>query len=92
MKKAAENGKKNGSSKKSGPEDLYNFETSGEDFLIVGIGASAGGVRALREFLQYVPRDSGSAYVMILHLSPDYDSKLAEILQNSAPIPVRQVK
>ncbi len=53
---------------------------TGEDFLIVGIGASAGGIQALKEFFQNVPADSGMAYVVILHLSPNHDSRLAEIL------------
>ena len=61
-------------------------------FLIVGIGASAGGIQALREFFQNVPEKSGIAYVVILHLSPDHDSKLAEVLQATTNIPVRQVK
>lgn len=63
-----------------------------DEFLIVGIGASAGGIRALQEFFEHVPADSGMAYVVILHLSPDYDSKLAEVLQSVAAIPVLQVK
>jgi two-component system CheB/CheR fusion protein len=59
---------------------------------IVGLGASAGGIEALREFFSHVEADSGAAYVVILHLSPDHDSQLAEVLQNSAAIPVTQVK
>ena len=58
---------------------------------IVGIGASAGGVEALTHFFEQVPADSGMAYVVILHLSPDYDSQLAQILQGVTPIPVSQV-
>ena len=64
---------------------------SGSDFLIVGIGASAGGVQALRTFFENVPADSGAAYVVILHLSPDHDSRLTEILQSVSKIPVEQV-
>jgi two-component system, chemotaxis family, CheB/CheR fusion protein len=59
---------------------------------IVGIGASAGGIEALRAFFARVNPDSGAAYVVILHLSPDHDSQLAQVLQNSAPIPVTQVR
>jgi two-component system, chemotaxis family, CheB/CheR fusion protein len=62
------------------------------DFLIVGIGASAGGVQALKEFFEQVSADSGVAYVVILHLSPDHDSRLAEVLQTVAQIPVEQVR
>jgi two-component system CheB/CheR fusion protein len=60
-------------------------------FFIVGIGASAGGIQALQEFFRNVPADSNMAYVVILHLSPDHDSKLAEVLQQAAKIPVSQV-
>ncbi|MBW3127766.1 CheR family methyltransferase [Hymenobacter profundi] len=60
-------------------------------FLIVGLGASAGGIQALREFFQRVPADSDIAYVVILHLSPDHDSQLAQVLQTAAHIPVMRV-
>jgi two-component system CheB/CheR fusion protein len=59
--------------------------------LVVGLGASAGGIEALRTFFAHVPPRSGAAYVVILHLSPDHDSKLAEVLQTVAAIPVTQV-
>ena len=60
-------------------------------FLVTGIGASAGGIQALSEFFTNVPADSGIAYVVILHLSPDHDSQLANVLQHVTTIPVRQV-
>lgn len=61
------------------------------DFLIVGLGASAGGIQALKDFFEQVPADSGIAYVVILHLSPDHDSKLAQVLQTVSRIPIAQV-
>jgi two-component system CheB/CheR fusion protein len=63
----------------------------GHKLLVVGLGASAGGIEALRSFFAHVPPKSGAAYVVILHLSPDHDSKLAEVLQTTASIPVTQV-
>ncbi|HKY27001.1 MAG TPA: chemotaxis protein CheB [Pyrinomonadaceae bacterium] len=66
-------------------------ETTGK-FLIVGLGASAGGIHALKEFFTQVPEDSGIAYVVILHMSPEHESKLAEILQSASSIPVTQVR
>ncbi|MDQ2746278.1 MAG: PAS domain S-box protein [Acidobacteriota bacterium] len=72
-------------------EDLPGNPVAPEDFLIVGIGASAGGIKALKSFFGQVPADSGMAYVVILHLSPDHDSQLAAILQTTAAIPVAQV-
>jgi len=63
-----------------------------DEFPIVGIGASAGGIQALKTFFENVPAKSGLAYVVVLHLSPHYESKLAEVLQTSAAIPVSQVR
>lgn len=60
-------------------------------FLVVGIGASAGGIQALKKFFEHVPANSGIAYVVILHLSPTHDSKLAEVIRLSSKIPVQQV-
>jgi two-component system, chemotaxis family, CheB/CheR fusion protein len=59
--------------------------------LIVGIGASAGGIRALQAFFGRVAPASNSAYVVVLHLSPEHDSKLAQVIQAVTPMPVTQV-
>ena len=58
---------------------------------VVGIGASAGGLAALRQFFRHMPAENGMAFVVILHLSPDYDSNLASILQQSTAMPVVKV-
>ena len=58
---------------------------------VVGLGASAGGIKALKDYFARVPPQSGAAYAVILHLSPDHDSRLAEVLQTTAPMPVTQV-
>ena len=62
-----------------------------EPFLVVGLGASAGGIGVLKEFFRHVPATTGNAYVVILHLSPEHESLLSEILQTVATIPVAQV-
>ena len=59
--------------------------------VVVGLGGSAGGVTALRDFFANVRADSGQAFVVVLHLSPDHESRLAEVLQSVAAIPVSQV-
>ncbi|WP_339651874.1 chemotaxis protein CheB [Halopseudomonas pelagia] len=56
--------------------------------LIVGIGASAGGLEAFTAFFEHLPPDSGMAFVLVQHLSPDHESALTEILGRVAPIPV----
>ena len=58
---------------------------------VVGIGASAGGLAALKIFLEHVPQDSGLAFVVVVHLSPDHESHLAELLQPHVRFPVEQV-
>lgn len=56
--------------------------------LIVGIGASAGGLEAFKAFFGSMPVDSGMAFVLVQHLSPDHTSMLAEILARLTPMPV----
>jgi two-component system CheB/CheR fusion protein len=58
---------------------------------VVGIGASAGGLAALRKFFSRVPEDTGLAFVVVVHLAPDHESHLAEVLQPAAKLPVQQV-
>lgn len=71
--------------------DTANIKPAPGEFLIAGLGASAGGIQAFQEFFQQVPSKSGIAYVVILHLSPDHDSRLAQVLQNITKMPVKQV-
>jgi two-component system CheB/CheR fusion protein len=66
-------------------------KANSEDLFIVGIGASAGGIKALQDFFKQVPATSGIGYVVILHLSPDHDSKLAELLQQTTKMRVTKV-
>ena len=54
--------------------------TGASGHLIVGIGASAGGLDAFRAFFSRMPVDSGMAFVLVQHLDPDYKSALAEII------------
>ncbi len=56
--------------------------------LVVGIGASAGGLEAFQAFFVHLPPDTGMAFVLVQHLSPDHESALTEILARTAPIPV----
>lgn len=58
---------------------------------VVAIGASAGGLAALKILLATIPTDSGAAYVVVVHLSPEHDSHLAELLQPHATVPAQKV-
>jgi two-component system CheB/CheR fusion protein len=58
---------------------------------ICGIGASAGGLEALKKFFAAVPEDLGLAYVVIVHLAPDRKSELSAIIAGWTSMPVIQV-
>src|SRR6185437_15232361 len=66
-------------------------KSSKSDPTVIGIGASAGGLQAIRTFLNHVPAESGLAFVVVVHLLPDHESHLAELLQPHVPFPVQQV-
>lgn len=59
---------------------------------IVGIGASAGGLSALKRFFAEVPADTGAAFVVVVHMDPDRESNMEEVLQACANLRVEQVK
>ncbi len=61
-------------------------------FPIVGIGASAGGLEALEQFIQNVPPDSGIACVIVQHLDPTHKGILPELLQRHTTMRVLQVR
>ncbi|HTQ58348.1 MAG TPA: chemotaxis protein CheB [Bryobacteraceae bacterium] len=58
---------------------------------VVGIGASAGGLNALKRFFDHVPADSGMAFVVVVHLSPEHKSHLPDLLRPHVRFPVQQV-
>ena len=59
---------------------------------VVGIGSSAGGLEALQQFLTFLPADTGMAFVVIQHLSPDHRSLLADILGKYTTMPVMEAQ
>jgi two-component system CheB/CheR fusion protein len=61
-------------------------------FPIVGIGASAGGLEALEQFLGHVPKECGLGFVVVQHLDPIHKGILVELLQRNTPMPVVQIK
>lgn len=60
--------------------------------LIIGIGASAGGLEALQQFFQHMPSNSGISFVVVQHLSPDYRSLMADILGKHTEMKVMQAE
>ncbi len=61
-------------------------------FPIVAIGASAGGLEALEQFLGNVPAGSDMAFVVIQHLDPDHKGMMPELLQRATTMPVTQAR
>ncbi|MCR5884824.1 PAS domain-containing protein [Rhizobacter sp. J219] len=56
----------------------------------VGLGASAGGLEPLRQFLSGVPARSGLAYLVVQHMDPTHSTLLVELLQRATAMPVRE--
>jgi two-component system CheB/CheR fusion protein len=57
---------------------------------VVGVGASAGGLDALEQFLSRVPATSGLAYLVVQHMDPTHKTLLVELLQRATVMPVHQ--
>ncbi|MBU3176121.1 PAS domain-containing protein [Clostridium estertheticum] len=70
--------------------DDIKIDTSKTDFSIVGIGASAGGLEAMSDFLRNVPENSGLAYVIVQHMEKDSKDILVELLQGDTNMKVVQ--
>lgn len=62
-----------------------------DDPRLIAIGASAGGLEALKAFFDNVPDDSQNGYVIIQHLSPDYKSMMGELLRKSTNLTINEV-
>src|SRR5437899_9066608 len=67
-------------------------EQSPDDLVVVGVGASAGGLEALTELLQYLPPHTNMALVLIQHLDPRHESALPELLAGKTGMRVVAVK
>ncbi|HWB87247.1 MAG TPA: chemotaxis protein CheB [Bryobacteraceae bacterium] len=65
------------------------IETS---LMVVGVGASAGGLEAFSELLRHLPPNTGMAFVLVQHLDPHHESVLPELLSSKTEMPVIQVQ
>ncbi|MCC8999690.1 MAG: chemotaxis protein CheB, partial [Candidatus Contendobacter sp.] len=74
------------------PPPEQRSSPSPDAFPIVGIGASAGGLEALDQFLSHVPKDSGMAFVIVQHLDPTHKGIMPELLQRNTELVVEQVQ
>ena len=62
-----------------------------EPAYVVGIGASAGGLESLQKFFRQLPTDLGMSYVVVQHLSPDFESMMDELLAKHTDLPISKV-
>ncbi|MDD2734766.1 MAG: chemotaxis protein CheB [Desulfuromonadaceae bacterium] len=83
--------KKKQTAKPKSPLFTVTLPPAAASFPIVGIGTSAGGLEALELFLGHVPKESGMAFVVVQHLSPNHVGNLPELLQRSTAMKVQQV-
>ena len=63
----------------------------GASLPVVGIGASAGGLKAISQLLEHMPGDTGMALVVVQHLDPVRESMLVELLARASALPVSEV-
>ena len=61
-----------------------------EHFPVVAIGASAGGLDSLERLFANLPTDTGMAFVVLQHLSPDFKSLMDELLSRRTSMTIRQ--
>ena len=66
--------------------------TSHAEALVVGIGASAGGLEALKAFFSAMPPRSGLVFVVVVHLDPTHSSLMPELLAKMTPLSVEQAQ
>ncbi|HLK63477.1 MAG TPA: chemotaxis protein CheB [Bryobacteraceae bacterium] len=66
--------------------------TPANDLMVVGVGASAGGLEAFSELLRYLPPSTGMAFVLVQHLDPHHESALPELLAGKTQMRVVQVQ
>jgi two-component system CheB/CheR fusion protein len=74
------------------PAHPKNQPSPDNNFPIVGLGASAGGLEAFEQFFRHAPADSGMAFVLVSHLDPSHASILTEILQRITTMPVLEAQ
>jgi two-component system CheB/CheR fusion protein len=72
----------------SPPTEEGADESQAPSFPIVGVGASAGGLESLERMFRVMPVETGMAFVVIQHLSPDFKSLMDELLARYTEIPI----
>ena len=79
---------RDGASRRRSPSGGPAASTPAQPALIVGIGASAGGLNAFKGFLATMPARSGMTFVVVQHLAPDHKSILTDLLGQATAMSV----
>ena len=72
------------------PAPVASTRSVSDRFLVVGVGASAGGLDAARQLLRALPSDGGMAFILVQHLDPTHESMLVELLASHTSMKVCQ--
>ncbi|MCG7984087.1 MAG: PAS domain-containing protein [Candidatus Thiodiazotropha lotti] len=92
-RKQSKRGASTAARKKKAPSKPRVGETKEhqEDVPVVGIAASAGGLKAFRALLSNLSGEMGMGFILIQHLDPNHKSILSEILGKDCPLPVHEI-
>ncbi|MGM0644466.1 MAG: chemotaxis protein CheB [Thermodesulfobacteriota bacterium] len=63
-------------------------DSAENSFPVVGLGASAGGLEALKSFFSKLPEKSGMAFIVVMHLKPGQPSMMPDLIQKITKTPV----
>ena len=66
--------------------------TAATNFAVVGIGASAGGLQALRTLFAALPAQSEMAFILVQHLAPTHASMMGKLLSSHTSMPVQEAR
>jgi two-component system CheB/CheR fusion protein len=81
-----------GKTTRHGQPDTPKDVEAGDDFPVVGIGASAGGLDAFHKFFSNTTADTGMAFILVQHLDPTHASNMVELLRRFTSIPVSEAE
>src|SRR5271156_2450734 len=75
---------------KAGAPEGMSLSVGDDDFLVVGIGASAGGLDACRKLIAALPEPCGMSFILIQHLDPSHESMMVDLLKGYTSMAVIQ--
>ncbi|MEM6963926.1 MAG: chemotaxis protein CheB [Bacteroidota bacterium] len=81
-----------GKETKNKEHNTFQIVNPPNPFYIVGIGTSAGGLEALQEFFDNCPDNTGMAFVIVQHLSPNYKSLMPELLARNTSMKIDEAQ